>query len=142
MRISPDVQKLADELIELRCGTHSLANVYEYLLKAYGNASRAKAGFMRFLSGDLPCPMLEAASDWISEEQGNAPGRGHAQRVRGPAGRRNGHSALGANAIELDVELEQLGVRVCPAPGVIISGGGKGGRGQRGGQGEGGTAVQ
>jgi hypothetical protein len=63
-------------------GTHSLANVYEYLLKAYGDASRAKADFMRFLSGDLPCPMLEAASDWISEEQGNAPGRGHAQRAR------------------------------------------------------------
>lgn len=121
-----DVQKLADELIELRCGTHSLANVYEYLLKAYGNASRAKRDFMRFLSGDLPYPMLKAACDWISEEQGNAPGRGRTQRVRGPAARRNGHSALGANATELGAELKQLS-----ASGIYGSGR-DGGRGQRG----------
>ena len=49
-----DVQKLADELIDLRCDKHSLGNFYEFLLKAYGDANRAKADFMRLLSGDLP----------------------------------------------------------------------------------------
>ena len=60
---------LADELIQLRCGTHSLGNVYEYLLRAYGDASRAKTDFIRFLSGDLRA--LKAAADYIAEEQGS-----------------------------------------------------------------------
>jgi hypothetical protein len=64
-----NVQKLADELIELRCGRHSVGNFYEFLLKAYGDANRAKADFIRFLSGDLPSRMLEAAAERISEEQ-------------------------------------------------------------------------
>ena len=67
------VERLADELIELRCGAHSLANVYEYLLNAYGDASRAKADFIRFLVGDLPTRVLETASEWIAEEQGSEP---------------------------------------------------------------------
>ena len=65
-----DLLKLADELIERRCGKHSLANVYEYLLRAYGDANRAKADFIRFLSGELPIGALEAAAEWIAEEQG------------------------------------------------------------------------
>ncbi len=68
----PDVQRLAEELIELRCGTHSVANVYEFLSKAYGDRRRAKADFIRFLSGDLPARVLRAASEWISEEQGQS----------------------------------------------------------------------
>jgi hypothetical protein len=63
------LEKLADELIELRCGTHSLGNVYEYLLKAYGDANRAKQDFIRFLSGDLMTPILETAAEWVAEEQ-------------------------------------------------------------------------
>jgi hypothetical protein len=43
------VEKLADELIELRSDTHSLGSVYEYLLRAYGDANRAKAYFMLYL---------------------------------------------------------------------------------------------
>ena len=66
-----DVQKLADELIELRCERHSVGNLYEYLLKAYGDANRAKADFIRFLSGELPPRLVRAASAWIAEEQGD-----------------------------------------------------------------------
>jgi hypothetical protein len=60
-----NLQKLADELIELRCDTHSVGNVYEYLLKACGDANKAKADFIRFLAGDLPRRMVEAAAEWI-----------------------------------------------------------------------------
>jgi hypothetical protein len=65
----PNLEKLADELIELRSDTHSLANVYEYLLRAYGDAKRAKADFMLYLSGDLPARVLHAAAEWVAEEQ-------------------------------------------------------------------------
>ncbi len=68
----PDVRRLAEELIELRCGPHSVANVYEFLSNAYGDRKRAKADFIRFLSGDLPARVLRAASEWISEEQGQS----------------------------------------------------------------------
>src|SRR6186997_1154486 len=66
-----NLHNLADELIEFRCGRHSVGNLYEYLLKAYGDANRAKADFIRFLSGELPARMVRAASAWISEEQGD-----------------------------------------------------------------------
>jgi hypothetical protein len=65
------IQELADDLIELRCGRHSVGNFYEYLLKAYGDANRAKADFIRFLSGELPPRVVQGASAWISEEQGD-----------------------------------------------------------------------
>ena len=77
-----DVQKLADELIELRCERHSVGNLYEYLLKAYGDANRAKADFIRFLSGELPPRLVRAASAWIAEEQGGHMDPGDAQRPR------------------------------------------------------------
>jgi hypothetical protein len=64
-----NVEKLADGLIQLRCGRHSVGNLYEFLLAAYGDANRAKADFMRFLSGDLPTRAVEAAAEWISHEQ-------------------------------------------------------------------------
>jgi hypothetical protein len=66
-----NLHKLADELIELRCERHSVGNLYEYLVKAYGDANRAKADFIRFLSGELPPRVIRAASAWISEEQGD-----------------------------------------------------------------------
>ena len=66
-----NLHNLADELIELRCGRHSVGNFYEYLLKAYGDANRAKADFIRFLSGELPPRIVRTASAWISEEQGD-----------------------------------------------------------------------
>ena len=64
-----DVQKLADELIELRCERHSVRNLYESLLKAYGDANRAKADFIRFLSGELPPRVVRAASAWVSHDE-------------------------------------------------------------------------
>jgi hypothetical protein len=66
-----DLNNLADELIQLRCGAHSLGNVYEYLLRAYCDTNRAKADFICFLSGDLPAPAIKAAADYIAEEQGS-----------------------------------------------------------------------
>jgi hypothetical protein len=69
-RKQTNVHKLADELIELRCERHSVGNVYEWFLKAYGDAKRAKAEFIRFLSGELPTRILETASEWIADEQG------------------------------------------------------------------------
>jgi hypothetical protein len=65
------IQNLADELIELRCGDHSTGNIYEWLLKAYGDANRAKVDFMRLLPGELPTSVLQMAAEWISEEQGS-----------------------------------------------------------------------
>jgi len=56
-----NLEKLADELIELRSDTFSLRNVYEYLLRAYGDAKRAKADFMLYLSGDLPARVLQSS---------------------------------------------------------------------------------
>ena len=65
-----NLEKLADELIELRSDTFSQGNVYEYLLRAYdGDTNRAKADFMLYLSGDLPTRVLQAAAEWITEEQ-------------------------------------------------------------------------
>ena len=64
------LENLADELIELRCGRHSVGNFYQYLLRASGgDANRAKADFMLYLSGDLPTRVLQAAAEWVKEEQ-------------------------------------------------------------------------
>ena len=61
--------RLADDLIELRCGRHSVGNVYTFLVEAYGDADRAKGDFIRFLSGELSEHMLQTAADWIAGEQ-------------------------------------------------------------------------
>jgi hypothetical protein len=87
-----NLHNLADELIEFRCGRHSVGNLYEYLLKAYGDANRAKADFIRFLSGELPARMVRTASAWISEEQGDE---------RDPE-RHNGHAvSLGRETVSV-----------------------------------------
>jgi hypothetical protein len=65
--------RLADELIACRCGTHSLGLVYEFLLKTYGDPKRARADFLRFLSGELPAGLLREAQFWVAEEQGALP---------------------------------------------------------------------
>jgi hypothetical protein len=64
-----DVEQLADELIALQCGTHSLGLVYEFLLKTYCDPKRARCDFVRFLSGELPEGLLEEAQVWVAEEQ-------------------------------------------------------------------------
>ena|ERR1700736_2573201 len=63
------IERLADALIALRCGTHSLGLVYEFLLKTCGSPKQARADFVRFLSGELPPRLLEEAQFWIAEEQ-------------------------------------------------------------------------
>jgi hypothetical protein len=45
-------QVLGDELIEKQCGTHSLGLIYEYLRQLYGAPEKARAEFVKFLSGD------------------------------------------------------------------------------------------
>jgi hypothetical protein len=57
-----NVEKLADELIALQCGTHSLGLVYDFLLKTYGDPKPARGDFVRFLSGELPA--------WTSRRSG------------------------------------------------------------------------
>jgi hypothetical protein len=64
-----DVEELADQLIALRCGTHSLGLVYDFLVKAYDDPHKARGDFVRFLSGQLPDRVLEEAALWVSEEQ-------------------------------------------------------------------------
>jgi hypothetical protein len=64
------MERLADALIALRCGTHSLGLVYEFLLKTCGSPKQARADFVRFLSGELTPRLLEEAQFWVAEEQG------------------------------------------------------------------------
>jgi hypothetical protein len=66
------IERLADALIALRCGTHSLGLVYEFLLKTYGNPKQARADFVRYLSGELSPRLLNEAELWVSEEHGQA----------------------------------------------------------------------
>jgi hypothetical protein len=63
-------KRLARELIEKRCGTHSLGLVYEFLLKVGYDPSEAESEFLRFMSGQMPEGLLGAARLWVIEEQG------------------------------------------------------------------------
>ena len=67
------IETLADALIASRCGTHSLGLVYEFLLKTYSDPKRARADFLRFLTGELPPRLLKEAQFWVAEEQGALP---------------------------------------------------------------------
>jgi hypothetical protein len=60
---------LAQELIETRWDTHSLGLVFNFLLKAGYGANDAEAEFLKFISGQLPHSLLEAARLWVAEEQ-------------------------------------------------------------------------
>jgi hypothetical protein len=62
--------KLADEIIASRRGSHSLGQVYAFMLKTYGDPKQAKADFVRYLSGELPVRLLKEAQLWITEERG------------------------------------------------------------------------
>jgi hypothetical protein len=57
-----DFETLADELIELCCGTHSPGMVYRYLLEALDHDERAgKTEFVKFLRGELSERLLTEA---------------------------------------------------------------------------------
>jgi hypothetical protein len=64
---------LARELIEKRCGTHSLGLIHDFLLKAGYDAKGAEAEFVRFLSGELPERLLQSVRLWVAEEQRGNP---------------------------------------------------------------------
>jgi hypothetical protein len=91
-----EFHKLADELIALRCNgpfvgnssdrPPSVGDIYEFLLEAYGDANKAKADFIRFLAGDLPRTMIEAAAKWMSEDR---IGASALSPLREPMGRPN-----------------------------------------------------
>jgi len=50
---------LARELIDRRCGNHSLGSVYEFLLRVCHDSHEAEADFVKFISGELPQRLLE-----------------------------------------------------------------------------------
>jgi len=63
----------ARELVEKQCGTHSLGLIHGFLLKAGCDAKEAEAEFVKFLSGQMPELLLQAARLWVAEEQGRNP---------------------------------------------------------------------
>ena len=60
---------LARELIDRRCGNHSLGSVYEFLLRVCHDSHEAEADFVKFISGELPQRLLEEARLWVAAEQ-------------------------------------------------------------------------
>jgi hypothetical protein len=69
------VDELAARLIELCSGSHSVALVYRFLLKAQGHTEEtAKAEFVRFLRGELSERLLQDARRWVQEEQSSKQG--------------------------------------------------------------------
>jgi hypothetical protein len=67
------MERFADALIVSRRGT-LLGEVYDFLLKAYGDPKAARADFVRFLSGELSPRFLQETQFWVAEEhEGKAP---------------------------------------------------------------------
>jgi hypothetical protein len=65
-----NVYVLADRVTE-NCGeTHSLGQVYRFLLSALDNDEDiAKSEFRKFVAGELSERLLELARQWVSQEQ-------------------------------------------------------------------------
>lgn len=64
-----DLQMLADELITKCSDSHSIGNIYGFLLRTYRAPEKAKIEFLKFLSGQWPSEWLEAAQRAIEEER-------------------------------------------------------------------------
>jgi hypothetical protein len=62
-------QSLADDLIKWRGGNHSLGLIYEDLLRTYSSPTKARAEFIKFLSGEWSQRWVETAASWVAEEQ-------------------------------------------------------------------------
>jgi hypothetical protein len=60
-----DVEKLADELIRLRSGSHSVGSIYDFMARAYNNTNEAKADFIRFLSGEMPSRLIQISASAV-----------------------------------------------------------------------------
>jgi hypothetical protein len=85
------VTRLAQELIEKQCGGHSLALIYEFLLRTRGSPVLARVEFERFLSGEWSACWVEAAHLAVKEQQeargkqtDDAQQKMSAKRVQGP----------------------------------------------------------
>jgi hypothetical protein len=64
------IETLANELINLNCGTHSLGLIYEFLAKQFGEARRREE-FIKYLSGEWSRDWVKAAVARAAEEQPN-----------------------------------------------------------------------
>ena len=64
------IETLADDLINLNCGTHSLGLIYEFLAKQFGEA-RGREEFIKYLSGEWSRDWVQAAAARVAEEQPN-----------------------------------------------------------------------
>jgi hypothetical protein len=64
------IDTLADDLINLNCGTHSLGLIYEFLAKKFGEA-RGREEFIKYLSGEWSRDWVQAAAARVAEEQPN-----------------------------------------------------------------------
>jgi hypothetical protein len=64
------IETLADDLINLNCGTHSLGLIYEFFAKQFGEAT-GREEFLKYLSGDWSRNWVKAAAARVAE----APGR-------------------------------------------------------------------
>jgi hypothetical protein len=61
---------LADDLITLTCGTHSLGLIYEFFAKQFGEAT-GREEFIKYLSGEWSRDWVQAAAARVAEEQPN-----------------------------------------------------------------------
>ena len=64
------IETLADDLITLNCGTHSLGLIYEFLAKQLGEA-RGREEFIKYLSGEWSRDWVQTAAARVAEEQPN-----------------------------------------------------------------------
>ena len=64
------IETLANDLITLNCGTHSLGLIYEFLAKQFGEA-RGREEFIKYLSGEWSRDWVQAAAARVAEEQPN-----------------------------------------------------------------------
>ena len=64
------IETLADDLINLNCGTHSLGLIYEFFAKQFGEAT-GREEFIKYLSGDWSRNWVQAAAARVAEEQPN-----------------------------------------------------------------------
>jgi hypothetical protein len=64
------IETLADDLIDLNCGTHSLGLIYEFFAKQFGEAT-GREEFIKYLSGEWSRDWVQAAAARVAEQQPN-----------------------------------------------------------------------
>jgi hypothetical protein len=66
------LERLADELIEKCCGTHSLGSIYRFLRDAGMDELEARMLFREFVSGRMPEKLLDEAAQYVQSTPINA----------------------------------------------------------------------